>query len=29
MGHTMDYDVINPSLPPNVAMAYDGLSFRF
>jgi phosphoribosyl 1,2-cyclic phosphate phosphodiesterase len=28
-GHTMDYDVINPSLPPNVAMAYDGLSFRF
>jgi phosphoribosyl 1,2-cyclic phosphate phosphodiesterase len=29
MGHTMDYDVINPTLPPNVALAHDGLSFRF
>ena len=29
MSHTMDYDAINPTLPPNVALAYDGLSFRF
>ena len=29
MGHTMDYDAITPTLPPNVALAYDGLSFRF
>ncbi|HUR54491.1 MAG TPA: MBL fold metallo-hydrolase [Gemmataceae bacterium] len=29
MSHTMDYDTLNPTLPQNVAMAYDGLSFRF
>ena len=29
MAHTMDYDVLVRTLPPNVAPAYDGLSFRF
>jgi phosphoribosyl 1,2-cyclic phosphate phosphodiesterase len=29
MSHTIDYDAITPLLPPNVALAYDGLSFRF
>jgi phosphoribosyl 1,2-cyclic phosphate phosphodiesterase len=29
MGHTMDYDVLVRTLPPGVAPAYDGLSFRF
>jgi phosphoribosyl 1,2-cyclic phosphate phosphodiesterase len=29
MSHTIDYDAISPTLPPNVALAYDGLSFRF
>jgi phosphoribosyl 1,2-cyclic phosphate phosphodiesterase len=29
MAHTMDYDVLVMTLPPGVAPAYDGLSFRF
>jgi phosphoribosyl 1,2-cyclic phosphate phosphodiesterase len=29
MSHTMDYDVLVKSLPPGVAPAHDGLSFRF
>jgi phosphoribosyl 1,2-cyclic phosphate phosphodiesterase len=29
MAHEMDYDRINPTLPSNVEMAYDGLKFRF
>jgi phosphoribosyl 1,2-cyclic phosphate phosphodiesterase len=29
MSHSMDYDTLSGKLPPNVAMAYDGLSFRF
>jgi phosphoribosyl 1,2-cyclic phosphate phosphodiesterase len=29
MAHTMDYDVLVRALPPHVAPAYDGLSFRF
>lgn len=29
MSHSMDYDVLVQTLPPNVAPAYDGLSFRF
>jgi phosphoribosyl 1,2-cyclic phosphate phosphodiesterase len=29
MAHTMDYDELVKTLPPNVAPAYDGLSFRF
>jgi phosphoribosyl 1,2-cyclic phosphate phosphodiesterase len=29
MSHTMDYDSLNHTLPPNVAMAYDGLKFSF
>ena len=29
MSHSIDYDVISPHLPPHVALAYDGLSFRF
>jgi phosphoribosyl 1,2-cyclic phosphate phosphodiesterase len=29
MSHTMDYDVLVRSLPPGVAPAHDGLSFRF
>jgi phosphoribosyl 1,2-cyclic phosphate phosphodiesterase len=29
MSHSIDYDVISPSLPPNVALAYDGLKFAF
>jgi phosphoribosyl 1,2-cyclic phosphate phosphodiesterase len=29
MSHTMDYDVLVRTLPPGVAPAYDGLSFRF
>jgi phosphoribosyl 1,2-cyclic phosphate phosphodiesterase len=29
MAHSMDYDVLVGTLPPNVAPAYDGLSFRF
>lgn len=29
MSHTMDYDAVTPTLPRNVALAYDGLSFRF
>ncbi len=29
MSHNMDYDVLAKSLPPGVAPAYDGLSFRF
>ena len=27
--HDVDYDVVNPQLPPNVELAYDGLSFTF
>ena len=29
MSHGMDYDAVTPTLPPNVALGYDGLSFRF
>ena len=29
MSHSIDYDVISPTLPPNVALAYDGLKFTF
>src|SRR5262245_10683237 len=29
MAHGMDYDVLVRTLPPGVAPAYDGLSFRF
>lgn len=29
MAHTMDYDVLVRTLPPRVAPAHDGLSFRF
>jgi len=29
MAHEMDYERMNPTLPPNVEMAYDGLRFRF
>jgi phosphoribosyl 1,2-cyclic phosphate phosphodiesterase len=29
MAHSIDYDVISPKLPRNVALAYDGLAFRF
>lgn len=29
MSHSMDYDEVSAVLPPNVAMAYDGLQFRF
>jgi phosphoribosyl 1,2-cyclic phosphate phosphodiesterase len=29
MAHTMDYDALVATLPPNVAPAHDGLSFRF
>jgi phosphoribosyl 1,2-cyclic phosphate phosphodiesterase len=29
MSHTMDYDALVRTLPPGVAPAYDGLSFRF
>ena len=29
MSHNMDYDAIAPTLPHNVALAHDGLSFRF
>ena len=29
MSHLMDYDTLNHTLPPNVAMAHDGLSFPF
>ncbi len=29
MSHEMDYDALVKVLPPNVAPAYDGLSFRF
>ncbi len=27
--HAVDYDAVSATLPPNVALAYDGLSFRF
>jgi phosphoribosyl 1,2-cyclic phosphate phosphodiesterase len=27
--HEMDYDAVNETLPPNVRMAYDGLTFAF
>jgi phosphoribosyl 1,2-cyclic phosphate phosphodiesterase len=29
MNHEMDHDTINSQLPPNVRLAYDGLSFAF
>jgi phosphoribosyl 1,2-cyclic phosphate phosphodiesterase len=29
MAHTMDYDNLVQTLPPGIAPAYDGLSFRF
>lgn len=29
MSHLIDYDTISPTLPPNVALAFDGLRFRF
>ena len=29
MGHEMNYDRLNPTLPTNVEMAYDGLKFTF
>ncbi|MBN9518515.1 MBL fold metallo-hydrolase [bacterium] len=29
MAHTMDYDALTPTLPPGVALGYDGLAFRF
>ncbi|MEZ6142617.1 MAG: MBL fold metallo-hydrolase [Zavarzinella sp.] len=29
MSHELDYDAVNASLPGGVAMAYDGLRFRF
>jgi phosphoribosyl 1,2-cyclic phosphate phosphodiesterase len=29
LGHELDHETLSPTLPPNVAMAYDGLSFTF
>jgi phosphoribosyl 1,2-cyclic phosphate phosphodiesterase len=29
MSHDLDYDTVNHTLPPGVAMAYDGLQFEF
>lgn len=29
MSHAIDHDAVSATLPPNVALAYDGLSFRF
>jgi phosphoribosyl 1,2-cyclic phosphate phosphodiesterase len=29
MAHELDYETVNPTLPPNVQMAYDGLKFVF
>jgi phosphoribosyl 1,2-cyclic phosphate phosphodiesterase len=29
MSHTIDHDTVNATLPPNVELAYDGLSFEF
>jgi phosphoribosyl 1,2-cyclic phosphate phosphodiesterase len=29
MSHSVDHDTVSRTLPPNVALAYDGLSFRF
>ena len=29
MSHSIDYDAISPTLPPSVALAYDGLKFNF
>ena len=29
MSHGMDYETVTPTLPPNVALGYDGLSFPF
>lgn len=29
MSHELDYDSVNATLPPNVEMAYDGLTFAF
>lgn len=29
MSHDLDYETVNSTLPPNVEMAYDGLSFKF
>ena len=29
MAHEMNYERINPTLPPNVELAYDGLKFTF
>jgi phosphoribosyl 1,2-cyclic phosphate phosphodiesterase len=29
MSHFVDHDTVNATLPKNVALAYDGLSFRF
>lgn len=29
MSHEIDYEVVSRQLPPNVALAYDGLSFEF
>ena len=29
MNHEMEHDTINKLLPPNVQLAYDGLSFAF
>ena len=29
MGHSIDHDAVSATLPPHVALAYDGLSFRF
>ncbi len=29
MAHAMEHDAVSAGLPPNVALGYDGLSFRF
>jgi phosphoribosyl 1,2-cyclic phosphate phosphodiesterase len=29
MAHELDYETVNPTLPPAVQMAYDGLKFVF
>ena len=29
MSHSIDHDAVSATLPPNVALAYDGLSFQF
>jgi phosphoribosyl 1,2-cyclic phosphate phosphodiesterase len=29
LSHLVDHDAVSATLPPNVALAYDGLSFTF